>query len=69
MKLTLVQDGPPCKPGVAVTDLLTGLYAHGAVMAALLHRHKSNRGQHIDCSLLATQVYVIALISRPRRTT
>ena len=27
-------DGPPCKVGVAVTDIATGLYAHGAIMAA-----------------------------------
>lgn len=50
------QDGEPVRPGVAMTDLATGLYAHGAVMAALLQRHKSGRGVHIDCNLLSSQV-------------
>lgn len=31
-------DRPPSKVGVAVTDIATGLYAHGAIMAALLSR-------------------------------
>lgn len=49
-------DGEPCKPGVAVTDLATGLYAHGAILAALLQRSKTGLGQKIDCNLLSTQV-------------
>jgi crotonobetainyl-CoA:carnitine CoA-transferase CaiB-like acyl-CoA transferase len=48
--------GEPCKVGVAVTDQATGLYAYGAIMAALLHRSKTGRGQYIDCNLLSTQV-------------
>ncbi|KAG7153286.1 succinate--hydroxymethylglutarate CoA-transferase-like [Homarus americanus] len=50
------EDGEPCKVGVAMTDLATGLYAHGAIMAALLDRQKTGSGQKIDCSLLSTQV-------------
>lgn len=50
------QDGDPVRPGVAMTDLATGLYAHGAVMAALLQREKTGRGVHIDCNLLSSQV-------------
>jgi succinate--hydroxymethylglutarate CoA-transferase len=50
------KDGPPCKAGVALTDLMTGLHAHGAIMAALLQRIKTNRGQWIECNLLSTQV-------------
>ena len=46
----------PCKPGVAVTDLMTGLYAHGAILAALLHRDKKGEGQQIQCNLLSTQL-------------
>jgi succinate--hydroxymethylglutarate CoA-transferase len=42
--------------GVAMTDLATGLYAHGAIMAALLERHKTGKGQKIECNLLSTQV-------------
>ncbi|XP_076283279.1 succinyl-CoA:glutarate CoA-transferase isoform X1 [Lasioglossum baleicum] len=56
MHITGPKDGPPCKVGVAVTDLATGLYAHGAIMAALYQRMKTNCGQWIQCNLLATQV-------------
>ena len=49
-------DRPPCKVGVAVTDISTGLYAHGAVMAALLSREKTGKGVWIDCNLFETQV-------------
>lgn len=54
--ITGPEDGEPCKVGVAMTDLSTGLYAYGSVMAALLYRSKTGRGQHIDCNLLSTQV-------------
>ncbi|XP_058789995.1 succinate--hydroxymethylglutarate CoA-transferase [Phymastichus coffea] len=56
MHITGPKDGPPCKVGVAVTDLATGLYAHGAIMAALLQRIRTNKGQWIQCNLLSTQV-------------
>ena len=50
------QDGEPCKVGVAMTDLATGLYAHGAIMAALIQRIQTGKGQKISCDLLSTQV-------------
>nr|CAG4650963.1 EOG090X05UC [Simocephalus serrulatus]SVE94225.1 EOG090X05UC [Simocephalus serrulatus] len=50
------EDGPPCKTGVALTDLATGLYAHGAIMAALLQRQKTASGQRISVNLLSTQI-------------
>lgn len=56
MGVTGPKDGEPCKVGVAMTDLATGLYAHGAIMAALLERQKTGLGQKIDCNLLSTQV-------------
>lgn len=39
-----------------MTDIATGLYAHGAIMAALLQRQKTGEGEKIECSLLSTQV-------------
>lgn len=49
-------NGPPCKVGVAVTDVATGLYAHGAIMAALLSRQQTGKGVWIDCNLFESQV-------------
>jgi len=52
--------GGPQKAGVAITDLMTGMYATIAVMAALTHRDRTGQGQHIDMSLLDTQVAMLA---------
>lgn len=46
----------PSKVGVAMTDIATGLYSHGAILAALLHRQKTGQGQKIDVDLLSTQI-------------
>ncbi|MDF1485630.1 CaiB/BaiF CoA-transferase family protein [Ramlibacter sp. H39-3-26] len=48
----------PMKVGIAITDLLTGMYATTAILAALEHRHVSGRGQYIDMSLLDSVVTV-----------
>ncbi|XP_054863017.1 succinate--hydroxymethylglutarate CoA-transferase isoform X1 [Amphiprion ocellaris] len=63
MHITGPQDGEPVRPGVAMTDMATGLYAHGAVMAALLQRHNTGRGVHIDCNLLSSQVSCLSHIA------
>ncbi|XP_070842737.1 succinate--hydroxymethylglutarate CoA-transferase [Chaetodon trifascialis] len=63
MHITGPEDGEPVRPGVAMTDLSTGLYAHGAIMAALLQRHKTGRGAHIDCNLLSSQVSCLTYIA------
>jgi crotonobetainyl-CoA:carnitine CoA-transferase CaiB-like acyl-CoA transferase len=52
--------GGPVKVGVAVADLLTGMYATTAVLAALAHRERSGRGQHVDLALLDVQVATLA---------
>ncbi|KAF8949031.1 hypothetical protein BGZ47_000103 [Haplosporangium gracile] len=62
MYITGEERGPPVKVGVAVTDLTTGLYAHGGILAALLARHRTGRGQHVDCSLLESQVATLTNI-------
>nr|MBF0686094.1 CoA transferase [Pseudomonas sp.] len=46
----------PVKVGVALTDILTGLYATVGVLAALNHREQSGVGQHVDTALLDVQV-------------
>ena len=50
----------PLKVGVAVTDLLTGLYASTAILAALAHRDRTGEGQHIDLALLDVQIACMA---------
>jgi formyl-CoA transferase len=62
MWITGERDGNPCKVGVAITDVLTGVYASGAITSALLWRERSGRGQYIDCSLLDVQVSALANI-------
>ena len=52
--------GGPMKVGVALTDILTGLYATNAVLAALAWRDKSGEGQYIDMALLDVQVACLA---------
>ena len=51
-----VQGGGPQKVGVAVTDVMTGLYSVIAIQAALLAREKTGRGQHCDMALLDVQL-------------
>src|SRR5262249_17723233 len=52
MSITGPVEGPPCKVGVAVTDVLTGLYAAAAVLACLHARQRSGHGYAIDLALL-----------------
>jgi crotonobetainyl-CoA:carnitine CoA-transferase CaiB-like acyl-CoA transferase len=52
--------GGPQKVGVAVADLMTGMYATVAVLAALAYREREGRGQYIDMALLDSQVAMIA---------
>ncbi|KAK2564976.1 Succinate--hydroxymethylglutarate CoA-transferase, partial [Acropora cervicornis] len=61
MHITGPEDGSPCKVGVAVTDLTTGLFAQGSIMAALIQRQKTGKGQKIECSLLASQPCYLTL--------
>ncbi len=52
--------GGPQKVGVAVADLMTGMYATVAILAALRHAEKTGEGQQIDMALLDTQVAMLA---------
>lgn len=49
-------DGEPCRPGVAITDLMAGLFIVDAVVAALYERDDTGVGKNISTSLLQTQV-------------
>lgn len=63
MHITGSRDGPPVKVGVAVTDLTTGLYTSNSIMAALLGRARTGKGQHIDVALSDCQVATLANIA------
>ena len=56
MSLTGAPDGEPMKVGVAVADVMAGMYACVGILAALRHRDETGCGQHIDISLLDTQI-------------
>ncbi|KAK2176152.1 hypothetical protein NP493_679g01025 [Ridgeia piscesae] len=62
LHITGPEGGEPCRTGVAMTDLSCGLYATGAIMAALLYRQKTGLGQHIDCNLINTQIAALTHI-------
>ncbi|HET7876664.1 MAG TPA: CoA transferase [Methylomirabilota bacterium] len=56
MSITGERAGPPVKAGVALIDEITALHAHGAILAALLHRERTGEGQKVECSLLESGV-------------
>ncbi len=75
MAITGEPDGMPMKHGIAMTDIVTGMNATQAILAALLAREKTARGQHIDVSLFDSAVALLANVgsghlatgSEPRR--
>ena len=52
MSITGAADGPATRPGTAVIDLATGLYAATGTLAALRERERSGEGQHLEVTLL-----------------
>jgi crotonobetainyl-CoA:carnitine CoA-transferase CaiB-like acyl-CoA transferase len=60
MSLTGESEGLPMKVGVAIVDVMTGLYSCNAILAALIARQHTNEGQHIDIALLDVQVATLA---------
>jgi crotonobetainyl-CoA:carnitine CoA-transferase CaiB-like acyl-CoA transferase len=64
MSLTGERDGEPGagpqKAGIAIADLMTGMYSTVAVLTALAHRDRTGEGQHIDMALLDVQVALLA---------
>jgi crotonobetainyl-CoA:carnitine CoA-transferase CaiB-like acyl-CoA transferase len=56
MSVTGAPDGEPMKVGVGIADVMCGMYASVAILAALRHRDRTGEGQHIDMALLDTQV-------------
>ena len=63
MSITGEPDGEPCKAGVAVADIVTGLYAHNAILAALFHRERTGEAQFIDIALFDAQISWLANVA------
>jgi crotonobetainyl-CoA:carnitine CoA-transferase CaiB-like acyl-CoA transferase len=60
MSVTGESDGQPMKVGIGIADIMTGMHAATAILAALRHRDRAGAGQHIDLALLDTQVSWLA---------
>lgn len=60
MSLTGEPSGDPMKVGVAVVDVMTGLYSANAILASLFSRDRTGKGQHVDIALLDVQVATLA---------
>ncbi len=60
MSITGEPEGEPMKVGVAIADIMCGMYAVTAILAALRHRDRTGEGQHIDIALADTQVAWLA---------
>lgn len=75
MSVTGRPDGEPTKVGVALVDVITGLFASTAILAALRARDVTGRGQQVDLSLLESELAALANVAsgylvsgnRPRR--
>ncbi len=52
MSITGEADGPPYRLGVAIADIVTGMFAAQGIALALLARARSGRGQHVDIGML-----------------
>jgi crotonobetainyl-CoA:carnitine CoA-transferase CaiB-like acyl-CoA transferase len=64
MSITGEIEGPPSKVGVALVDIMTGLHAASAILAALLERERSGRGQWIDIALLDAALSSLANVAQ-----
>ena len=60
MSITGEKQGSPMKVGVAVVDIMTGLYSCNAILAALMAREHIKSGQYIDMALLDVQTTMLA---------
>jgi crotonobetainyl-CoA:carnitine CoA-transferase CaiB-like acyl-CoA transferase len=59
MSITGEEGGPPVRIGVAIADIMAGMFAAYAVLAALYHRRETGEGQMIDTSLLDGQLAML----------
>ena len=63
MSITGPEAGPPYKIGVAISDVIAGLFASSSILAALRHSERTGQGQHVDISLLDTQIAALVNVA------
>ena len=63
MALTGPAEGEPTRVGVAITDIMTGIFSSNAILAALFARQQTGAGQRIDMSLLDSQVATLSYVA------
>jgi formyl-CoA transferase len=63
MSITGEEQRPPVKPGVALVDVATALYAFGAIVAGLYARRATGKGQKIELSLLGVEISALINIA------
>lgn len=63
------QDGPPLKVGVAVVDVLTGVHAATAILAALVGRLRGGQGAHLDVALFEVGVHSLVNVAQSALST
>ncbi len=63
MGITGPEEGPPCRVGVPIIDITAGMFSTTAILAALRARDITGQGQHIDLSLLESQVALLANVA------
>ena len=64
MSITGEKKGLPTKIGVGVSDIITGLYATISILSALRFRDQTSLGQHLDISLLDSQVSWLSYVAQ-----
>lgn len=64
MSITGEPDGQPVKVGVAIADIMAGMFACNAILAALHHREQTGEGQYIDVSLFDSQLAWLANVGQ-----
>jgi len=62
LSITGQKDGEICRPGIAITDIMTGMFTLNAIIAALYERIESGCGKMIDASLFQTQLAMLSYV-------
>jgi formyl-CoA transferase len=63
MSITGPAEGPPYKVGVAISDVIAGLFSATAILAALRHSERTGQGQYIDMALLDAQMAALVNVT------